>query len=83
MVKQRKQRLPVGSRAVSSIVCPHCQRSGRVSTRSVKVKRGISGGKVAGAFVTSGVSILATGLSRKQAATAMHCGHCGVDWTIT
>jgi hypothetical protein len=69
----------LGSRAM---VCPHCQTSGRVSTRQVKAKKGISGGKATGALLTGGLSILATGLSRKEMVTQAHCSNCGATWTF-
>jgi transcription elongation factor Elf1 len=64
------------------IVCPHCSAAGKVATKQVRVKRGISGGKVTGAVLTGGISVLGTGLSRKQHATAMSCGNCGMAWTV-
>lgn len=62
------------------LVCPHCQRKGRVRTKRVKRKRGVSGGKATGALLTGGLSVLATGLSRKQQVTQAHCGSCGSTW---
>jgi hypothetical protein len=64
----------------AAIICPHCQLRGHVSTTAVKVKRGISGGKATGAVLTAGVSLLATGLSRKERATQFKCGNCHVSW---
>jgi hypothetical protein len=64
------------------MVCPHCQVRGQVHTKRVKVKRGISGGKATGAVLTAGFSILATGLSRKEAATQATCNNCRVTWMI-
>jgi hypothetical protein len=49
-------------------------------TAQVKRKNGISGGKVMGGLLTGGVSLLATGLSRKQKMTHVHCYNCGADW---
>jgi hypothetical protein len=66
----------------SRLVCPHCQTKGRVRTKQVKVKKGISGGKATGAVLTGGLSMLATGLSRKTTATQMTCGSCRVTWTV-
>jgi hypothetical protein len=60
--------------------CPHCQNKGGVSTRQVKVKRGISGGKATGAVLTAGVSMLATGLSRKEHVTEASCRVCANTW---
>jgi hypothetical protein len=47
------------------------------------VKAGISGGKATGAILTGGLSLLATGLSRKHAATEANCGNCGSRWTFS
>jgi hypothetical protein len=69
--------------APSKLVCPHCQVSGKVRTERVKVKRGISGGKATGAVLTAGVSLLATGLARKEMVTQAHCGNCGSTWTFS
>lgn len=61
-------------------ICPHCQTKGFVRTIPVKRKKGVSGAKVTGALLTFGVSILATGLSRKEGLTQAHCGNCGSTW---
>ena len=66
----------------AAIVCPHCGMRGHVRTRRVKVKRGISGGKATGAVLTLGWSMLATGLSRKEALTRATCGNCRQTWTF-
>jgi hypothetical protein len=62
------------------IMCPHCQTRGHVTTRAVKLKKGISGGKAVGAIVTLGWSMLATGLSRKEDTTEARCSNCGSVW---
>ena len=62
------------------IVCPHCQMKGRVLTKPIKKKAGISGAKATGALLTGGVSVLATGLSRKEAVTELHCKNCSSTW---
>ena len=64
------------------LVCPHCGVAGHVRAKSVKAKQGISGGKATGALLTGGVSILATGLSRKQRVTQCQCGNCGTGYQI-
>lgn len=66
----------------AQLVCPHCQVRGRVVSRPLRVKRGVSGGKAAGAVFTMGASMLATGLSRKQWVTRMRCGNCGAGWIV-
>jgi len=62
------------------LICPHCQTKGHVSTKQVKLKKGISGGKVMGGLLTGGFSLLATGLSRKEATTQAHCSNCNSTW---
>jgi hypothetical protein len=63
-----------------NLLCPHCQTRGKVRTSNVKVKKGISGGKATAAVLTGGVSLLATGLSRKEATTRAHCEKCDSTW---
>lgn len=65
-----------------AFLCPHCQERGKVHTKSVTKKAGISGGKATGAILTGGVSLLATGLSRKESNTEAHCRNCKVTWSI-
>lgn len=64
------------------LVCPHCGVQGHVRAKSAKAKQGISGGKATGALLTGGVSILATGLSRKQRVTQCRCDNCTTSWQI-
>ena len=64
------------------VTCPHCGTKGTVDTIRVKMKKGISGGKATAAVLTSGFSMLATGLSRKEEATQARCKHCGVEWVM-
>jgi len=63
------------------MICPHCQTKGSVTTRQVKRKKGISGGKATAAVLTAGVSMLGTGLSRKQKVTEATCSHCHAVWS--
>jgi DNA-directed RNA polymerase subunit RPC12/RpoP len=70
----------IQARQSAQLVCPHCQTKGLVTTRHVKLKKGISGGKAVGALLTAGVSVLATGLSRKEDATEAKCSNCGSVW---
>lgn len=62
------------------IICPHCKKKGKVHITKVKRKAGISGGKVMGGLLTGGLSLLGTGLSRKQKQTQAHCGNCNSTW---
>jgi len=64
----------------SAMICPHCQTKGNIYTKSVKRKKGISGAKATGAVLTLGVSMLATGLSRKENLTQAHCSNCDSTW---
>lgn len=63
-----------------NMICPHCHTKGSVTTKSVKAKVGISGGKATAALLTAGISLLGTGLSRKQAMTEANCSNCGMKW---
>ena len=64
----------------SEYICPHCQQKGLVRIKNVKRKKGISGAKVMGALVTSGVSLVVTGLSKKDGMTQAHCDNCNCTW---
>ncbi len=64
----------------AQIVCPHCTVRGRVHTKQVKMKKGLSGGKAVAGLMTGGLSLLATGLSRKQNVTEAWCGNCQSQW---
>jgi hypothetical protein len=63
-------------------ICPHCQVKGQVLSYPVEIKRGISGGKATGAILTGGISLLGTGLSRKESRTQMGCGNCKTTWLV-
>ena len=64
----------------AEIVCPHCQARGGVRTRRVKAKKGVSGGKATAAILTSGLSLLAVGLSRQETITEASCSLCESVW---
>lgn len=64
----------------AEMICPHCQAKGTVTVTRVSRKQGISGGKATGALFTGGVSMLATGLSRKQQMNHGSCSNCRVEW---
>lgn len=63
-----------------ALICPHCQTKGQVRTTRTRHKAGVSGAKATGAVLTLGVSLLATGLSRKEWVTNAHCLACGSKW---
>lgn len=62
------------------LLCPHCNTQGFVKTRQTKKKVGVSGGKATGALLTGGLSLLATGLSRKVNVTECKCDNCHSTW---
>ena len=64
----------------TAMICPHCQTKGSVRKRSTDRKQGISGVKAAAAFLTGGISLLATGLSRSETMTQAHCTCCDCTW---
>jgi hypothetical protein len=64
------------------LVCPHCQTAGAVRAKRVTTKQGVSGGKATAAIMTNGLSLVATGLSRKQGATACRCDNCRMSWLV-
>jgi hypothetical protein len=47
------------------MICPHCQLRGEVRTKAVVKKKGVGGAKATAAVFTAGISMVATGLSRK------------------
>jgi len=62
------------------MTCPHCNVNGKVRTKPGIRKKGISGGKAVGGLLTGGLSILATGLSRKGKETEAHWMNCSSTW---
>jgi len=80
--RQRTAVVPKVNEGSTQIVCPHCQVRGRVSTKQIKAKRGISGAKATGAVFTAGLSMFATGLSRKETLTEARCSNCSMSWTF-
>lgn len=65
-----------GMKHNSQLVCPLCMKSGNVYTKLVKRKKGLSGGKATAAILTGGISMLGTGLSRKEKQTECYCKNC-------
>jgi transcription elongation factor Elf1 len=66
----------------SKVKCQFCGAEGAVRVTDVTRKTGISGGKAAGAIVTGGASILATGLSQKKPAKHLSCRNCGMETDV-
>lgn len=79
----KPQRNPAAGRpSATRIVCPHCGATGSVRSRQITQKKGVSGGKLTGAVLTGGISMLGTGLSRKEKVTELRCGNCGTVWHV-
>lgn len=64
------------------VVCPHCGERGPVHLKRTKQKKGVSGGKATAAIMTGGLSMLATGLSRKEKGMQAFCENCSVTWMV-
>jgi uncharacterized paraquat-inducible protein A len=75
-IKQKQQYGLVNS----AMICPHCQTKGKVRTKQIIQKKGVSGGKATAAVLTGGLSLLATGLSRKEKLMQAHCDNCENTW---
>lgn len=65
-----------------NMLCPHCATTGHVHTKPIVQKKGVSGGKATAALFTGGVSMVATGLSRKESHTQAHCSNCNNTWVF-
>ncbi|EKD66970.1 MAG: hypothetical protein ACD_48C00651G0002 [uncultured bacterium] len=65
-----------------AMVCPQCQTTGKIRTKHITQKKGVSGGKAVAAIVTLGWSMLAVGLSRKEGTTQAHCDNCNNTWVF-
>lgn len=63
-----------------AMICPHCQTRGKIRTKYVTQKKGISGGKATAALLTGGTSLLVVGLSRKEGGTQAVCTECRNTW---
>jgi hypothetical protein len=66
----------------AALVCPHCQQGGGVTSKQVKKKGGISGGKATAAILTGGVSLVGTGLAKKGFVNELSCSNCGMVWHV-
>lgn len=69
-----------GYKSNSALKCQHCGTTGKVIHRKADHKSGISGGKATGAILTGGLSLLATGLSKKVKVNEFKCKGCGITW---
>ena len=66
----------------AELVCPHCQAKGTVRSKTGKAKKGVSGGKAAAAVLTAGISVIGTGLSRKEPVTQRTYSNCKTTWQV-
>jgi hypothetical protein len=81
--RQQDSRLQWACGSVNAaMICPHCSTRGQIGTRIVENKRGVSGGKATAAILSGGISLLATGLARKEKATQARCGNCSSLWSF-
>ena len=82
MTAAQRQKLTEAEYGVTNtaMYCPHCDAVGKIRTKNVKQKKGVSGGKATAAVLTGGLSLLAVGLSRKEGATQAHCDNCNNTW---
>jgi len=78
--KVEDSRTAIHGQKNEALLCPHCGEKGGVRTKPIDMKKGVSGAKATGALLTGGVSLLATGLSRKEKLTKTHCDLCQSDW---
>lgn len=62
------------------VVCGQCNTTGMCRVKLIDKKVGVSGGKATAAILTGGVSLLATGLARKEKVSQVTCGHCNSSW---
>lgn len=62
------------------LICPHCAKKGMVHMRQVSKKFGISGGKATAGLLTGGLSLLLTGLARRDKVNEAYCANCSTTW---
>ena len=67
----------------AELVCPHCHQRGRITVELLTRGKGISGGKAAGAVMTGGLSVGATGLSKNVPTRHLTCGNCKMEWDVS
>ncbi|MFI3188347.1 hypothetical protein BCS42_16515 [Crenothrix sp. D3] len=82
MAETQKKRITMYGGLNVAMICPHCQTKGKTRTKHIIQKKGVSGAKATGAVLTGGLSLLATGLSRKEDATQAYCENCNSTWSF-
>ena len=53
---------------------------GKVRTKKINVKKGVSGSKATAGLLTGGLSLLVVGLSRQEELTKARCDNCKNTW---
>jgi hypothetical protein len=79
------------------MICPHCQAKGQITTKTVKRKAGLDGGKVVGfliglaaSFIFLGVTVailwiclgVFASFTLKKKATEANCQNCKAVWSF-
>ena len=64
------------------IVCPMCGEKGGVRAHRRKAKKGFSTGKIMGGLFTGGISLLATGIAKKDWIYKCYCEKCGMEYDM-
>ncbi len=82
IAETQKKRITMYGGINAEMICPHCQTKGKTRTKHITQKKGVSGAKATGAVLTGGLSLLATGLSRKEDATQAYCENCNSTWSF-
>jgi len=62
--------------------CQYCNGIGTVVVQQVKRKKGVSPGKIAGAVVTGGISLVGTGVAKKVWMNQLTCTACQMKWYV-
>jgi hypothetical protein len=79
--QERSDRWAYGNKN-AVMTCPHCNTKGQIRTKIVEKKRGIGGGKATASILIGGISLLGTGLLRKERVTQARCGNCTSQWSF-
>ena len=79
-VVQEQSQPEQSPRPVGQIECLYCHSSGTVVVQKVKKKKGVSPGKATAGILTLGVSLVGTGLAKKEVVSQLTCAACGMTW---
>ena len=78
-MQEQFQPLPI-PRPVGQIECPFCHGVGTVVVQKIKKKKGVSTGKATAALLTAGISLIGTGLAKKEMVSQLTCAACNMTW---